>query len=62
MTITAASGLGLYLMVNRTQQLCKPVEGLELPADPHKIQPLQPEMCPAVSLCTAASWGRRKET
>lgn len=62
MTITAASGLDLYLMVNRTQQLCKPVEGLELPADPHKIQPLQPEMSPAVSVCRAPLWRRRKET
>lgn len=61
MTIRAAGGLGLYLLVNGTQQLCKPVEGLELPADPHKIQPLQPELCPAVPGWTAAWWGRRRK-
>lgn len=46
-----------------TQQLSKPVEGLELPADPHKIQPLQPETRPAVTGCTAGrKEGRKKET
>ena len=39
-----------------TQQLSEPAEGLELPADPHKVQPLQPEPRPAV---TAAG---KKET
>lgn len=63
MTIRAAGGLDLYLLVNRTQQLCKPVEGLELPADPHEIQPLQPELCPAVSGWDTAPawWGRRRK-
>ncbi len=41
-----------------TQQLSKPVEGLKLPADPHKIQPLQPEARPAVAVRAA---GRKEE-
>lgn len=62
-TIRAAGGLGLYLLVNGTQQLCKPVEGLELPADPHEIQPLQPEVSPAVPGWDAAAawWGRSRK-
>lgn len=31
------AGLLTDLVVHGTQQLSKPVEGLELPADPHKI-------------------------
>ena len=36
-------------MVQGAQQLSKPVEGLELPAHPYKIQPPQSERPPAVS-------------
>lgn len=52
------AGLLTDLVVHGTQQLSKPVEGLELPADPHKIQPLQPETPPAITACTA---GRGRE-
>lgn len=40
-------------MMQGTQQLSKPVEGPELPADPHKVQPLQPETRPAITRSTA---------
>lgn len=46
------------LMMKGTQQFGKPVEGLELPADPNKVQPLQSETCPAIPGCTA---GRKKQ-
>lgn len=43
------------LVMKGTQQLSKPVEGLNLPADPHKIHPLQPEPCPTITGWTAKS-------
>lgn len=50
------------LVMKGTQQLSKPVEGLNLPADPHKIHPLQPEPCPTITGWTAkSSEGEKKE-
>lgn len=46
---TAAGSLCPDLVVHGAQQLSKPVEGLKLPADPHKIEPLQAETRPAVT-------------
>lgn len=51
--------IGPDLLMQGTQQLCKPEERLELPADPHKVQPLQPETLPAITWCAK---GRKKHT
>lgn len=48
-------------MMQGTQQLSKPVEGPELPADPHKVQPLQPETCPAITESTARREDRKEK-
>lgn len=45
-----------------TQQFREPVEGLELPADPHKVQPLQPEARPAVPEVWSRGEGREEDT
>lgn len=50
------------LVMQSTQQLCEPVKGLEFLADPHKIQPLQPETHPAITRCTAGRKERRKKS
>lgn len=52
-TETKTTAAGVFcpdLVVHGTQQLSKPVEGLKLPADPHKIKPSQPEARPAVTV------------